>query len=252
MAQYGKSEYWEAGETERRVVEVELDQRPERWTLLKYVVQICLDENRKTHPCFNLSYTIIHHNTQYISIISFDCVAHWLMFWFKTATPGALHQGSRTFRLVSALGWAQGEGFSIRFFWAEVAIKCRARLNEKIDLLGLKFWELQNDCLFDILVIRDFVSLSEHFRVFERPSFSRLSDCRTCGLSSDVIFQETFTEFAQPSHAILMLGCGNSRLSEETPMMFVNLKSHNDDRIIDNHWDPQYLLVFEDKKKLHT
>ena len=27
--------------------------------------------------------------------------------------------------------------------------------------------------------------------------------------------QETFTEFAQPSHAILMLGCGNSRLSEE-------------------------------------
>ena len=30
MAQYGKSEYWEAGETERRVVEVELDQRPER------------------------------------------------------------------------------------------------------------------------------------------------------------------------------------------------------------------------------
>ncbi|CAK9000076.1 unnamed protein product [Durusdinium trenchii] len=27
--------------------------------------------------------------------------------------------------------------------------------------------------------------------------------------------KDTFTEFAQPSHAILMLGCGNSRLSEE-------------------------------------
>jgi hypothetical protein len=106
--------------------------------------------------------------------------------------------------------------------------------------MGLKFWELQNDSVFDILVSLIVSWLFKSFRAFQglRPFFSRLSVAlAACPVLC--IFQETFTEFAQPSHAILMLGCGNSRLSEETPMMTVNLKSHNDDRIIDNHWDPQ-------------